>query len=152
MHCFCWTSRPGAVPRAFGSTSASRGTSACRSLFGVIVMPMLRNFERMSSRIASSSTSGRPSTRAKTFRVMSSSVGPSPPVAMTTSERFVASRTAPSSRISSSPTIVFSFTSMPMALSCSVSQSEFVSTRSGVSISEPMAMISAFIARTLRPA
>ena len=60
---------------------------------------------------------------------------------MMTSERRVASRTASSSRSSSSPTIVLSRTSIPIALSCSVSQSEFVSILSGVSNSEPMAGI-----------
>src|SRR5262245_24655315 len=74
---------------------------------------------------------------------MSSSVGPSPPVAMTISERFIASRTVSSSRASSSPTTVLSLTSTPIALSRSVNHSEFVSNRNGVNISEPIAMISA---------
>ena len=47
------------------------------------------------------------------LRVMSSSVGPRPPVVITTFERRTASLIASSRRASSSPTIVLSFTSMP---------------------------------------
>src|SRR5262249_1265739 len=106
---------------------------------------MLRRAKRVLifSMIASSRINCRFKTRAKIFRVMSSSVGPSPPVAMTISERFIASRTVSSSRASSSPTTVLSLTSTPIALSRSVSHSELVSNRNGVNISEPIAMISA---------
>ena len=62
---------------------------------------------------------------------------------MTTRERLKASRIVSSSRASSSPTMVLSLTSMPTLLSFSVSHRLFVSVRSGVSSSEPMAMISA---------
>src|SRR6185369_16187170 len=74
---------------------------------------------------------------------MSSSVGPRPPVVITTFERLVASLIASSRRASSSPTIVLSLTSIPSRLSCSVSHRLLVSVRSGANNSDPMAMISA---------
>src|SRR5712692_636070 len=74
---------------------------------------------------------------------MSSSVGPNPPVVITTRERLTESLISSSRRASSSPTIVLSLTSMPRRLSCSVSQRLLVSVRSGARSSEPMAMISA---------
>src|SRR5712691_2574068 len=74
---------------------------------------------------------------------MSSSVGPSPPVVITTRERLTASLINSSRRASSSPTIVLSLTSIPMRLSCSVSHRLLVSVRSGARSSEPLAMISA---------
>src|SRR5687768_9242639 len=74
---------------------------------------------------------------------MSSSVGPRPPVVITTLDLRAASLMASSRRASSSPTIVLSFTSIPRRLSCSVSQRLLVSVRSGASSSDPIAMISA---------
>ena len=106
-------------------------------------MPKLLNRSRISASTFSSSAKRRPSARATTLRVMSSSVGPSPPVVITTRERLTASLINSSSRASSSPTIVLSLTSIPRRLSCSVSQRLLVSVRSGARSSEPMAMISA---------
>src|SRR5262245_49771917 len=134
---------PGAVPLPFSRICAPLMTSAWRALISGI--GMLRRAKRalIFSRILSSRINWRFKTRAKIFRVMSSSVGPSPPVAMTISERFIASRTVSSSCASSSPTTVFSLTSTPIAFSRSVNHSEFVSNLKGVNISEPIAIISA---------
>src|SRR5688500_301455 len=74
---------------------------------------------------------------------MSSSVGPRPPVVITTLDRRTASLIASSRRASSSPTIVLSLTSIPRRLSFSVSQRLLVSVRSGARSSDPIAMISA---------
>ena len=51
--------RPGAVPLAFGSTAAPRGTIACRRLISGIVMPRRRKRWRIASLIARSSDSGQ---------------------------------------------------------------------------------------------
>src|ERR1041384_6005844 len=134
---------PGAVPFGFGSTTASSITIAWREFRSGIVTPKLWKRCRISASTTSSSNKRRPSARAVILRVMSSSVGPRPPVVITTFERRTASLIASSRRASSSPTIVLSFTSMPMALSFSVSQRLLVSVRSGASSSEPIAMISA---------
>src|SRR5438552_2915348 len=139
----CSRYRPGAVPFGLGKTSAPSITIACREFLSGIVTPKLWNRARISLSTFSSSSNLRPKARATTLRVMSSSVGPSPPVVMTTRERFTASLISSSRRASSSPTIVLSFTSMPTRFSLSVSQRLLVSVRSGASSSEPMAMISA---------
>ena len=60
-------------------------------------------------------------------------------------------RMAAASRSRSSPTTVFAVTSTPEQVQLSVSQSEFVSMRCGVSSSDPTAMISAFIYGSGRP-
>ena len=134
---------PGAVPAGFSRMRPPTGTRACRALLAGISNPRLRKRALMRSRISSSSTICRFSTRAKTFFVTSSSVGPSPPVAITRAERLTASRATCSRRSSLSPTIVLSSTSTPIEFSRSVRNSEFVSSRLGVKSSDPMAMISA---------
>ena len=117
---------------------------ACREFrSGMFIMPKLRNRSRISSSTFSSRDRRLPSARATTLRVMSSSVGPRPPVVITTRDRLTASLIVSSRRASSSPTTVLSRTSMPMRLSLSVSQRLFVSVRFEVNSSEPIAMISA---------
>ena len=139
----CSRNNPGAVPFGLSRTSAPSITIACRELRSGILRPKLSKRPRIHSSTFSSSNSRLPNARAATLRVISSSVGPSPPVVITTRERRTASLIASSSRASSSPTIVLSFTSMPMLFSFSVSQRLFVSDRSGARSSEPIAMISA---------
>ena len=63
-------------------------------------------------------------------------------------ERDIASRMAAARRSRSSPITHFATTSTPRLFNSAVRCSEFVSRRSGVSISEPTAMISA----SIRPA
>src|SRR5262249_28374009 len=72
------------------------------------------------------------------------------PVEMITSDLPRACRIVSSRHDSSSPTMLFDLTSMPIELSRSVSQSELVSTLNGVSISEPIAMISALFIASLK--
>src|SRR5579883_1057167 len=136
---------PGAVPREFASGSAPSGTMACCKLFSVISRPKLRKRARMCSTRSSRRRSLRPRTSETASRVRSSCVGPRPPVEMTSGTRSRASRKASRRNSRLSPTTVLRTTSMPILLSSSVRKRESVSTRSGVSSSEPTAMISAFI-------
>jgi hypothetical protein len=137
--------RPGAVPRGFSSTSAPSGTMAWRRLSAGISRLKLRKRASIARTTASSRRKGRPSSSATVSRVRSSSVGPRPPLAMTTGTRLSASRKAAARSSRLSPTIVLRRTSMPSLLSSSVRKRELVSRRSGVSSSEPTAIISAFI-------
>src|SRR6267378_2166774 len=95
--------------------------------------------------MASLRRSLRPRRSATVSRVRSSSVGPSPPLEIISGTRLSASRNASASKSRLSPTTVLRSTSMPIVFSSSVRKSELVSKRSGVSNSEPTAMISAFI-------
>jgi hypothetical protein len=63
---------------------------------------------------------------------------------ITSAQSSAAPNAAFSSR-TSSPTTAFSRTSTPTVFNCSVMNSEFVSTRNGVSSSLPTAMMQAFI-------
>src|SRR5438132_2319903 len=78
-------------------------------------------------------------------RVMSSSVGPSPPVQTTSPTDSIAPAKARVRSSTSSPITTFIRTSPPMAFSRSVITRELVSTRNGVSISLPTAMMHAFM-------
>ena len=77
-------------------------------------------------------------------RVRSSSVGPSPPVVITRSERSHARPSVSMTRPMLSPTTLVWFRSMPRAGSCCAIQALFVSTISPSRISVPIATISAF--------
>ncbi len=136
---------PGAVPRGFSRISAPSGTIAWRTLTSGISRFRERKRLSMWRRISSLRRSLRWRSSATVSRVRSSSVGPSPPEEITSGTRFNASRNASLSRSRLSPTIVFRTTSIPILFSSSVRKSELVSRRSGVSSSEPTAMISAFI-------
>ena len=105
----------------------------------------------MRSTIVSSTSSGTCSSRATAARVMSSSVGPSPPVITITSAHASAARNSSASSSTSSPATSLSRTSMPISLSRSVMNSEFVSTRNGVNISVPTATMQAPIDSTRSP-
>src|SRR6266851_4525791 len=84
-------------------------------------------------------------------RVMSSSVGPSPPVHTISSTDSIAPASTRASSSTSSPITTFIRTSPPMAFSRSVITRELVSTRNGVSISLPTAMMHAFMNRYPSP-
>src|SRR5690242_17701453 len=84
-------------------------------------------------------------------RVTSSSVGPRPPLSRMISEFEAARRMVADKRSRSSPTTYLVTTSTPRLLSWSVKYREFVSTRAGVNISEPTAIISAFMPRLKLP-
>src|SRR6185503_3010757 len=78
---------PGAVPRGLRRTTAPSITSACFSLTGAITRPNRANRAFSSSMSAGSRWRGRPSAAAAASRVRSSSGGPGPPMAITTSAR-----------------------------------------------------------------
>ena len=80
-------------------------------------------------------------------RVVIETDGPDEDEAMNSGTRSRAPRKASRKRSRLSPTTVFRRTSMPILFSSSVRKREFVSRRSGVSNSEPTAMISAFTRR-----
>src|SRR6516164_1694008 len=132
-------------PRGFSSTSAPSGTMACRRFTAGMSRLKLRKRASMARTTSSLRSKRRPSRSARVSRVRSSSVGPRPPLAITTGTRFKASRKASASSSRRSPTMVLRRTSIPSLLSSSVRNSELVSIRSGVSNSEPTAMISAFM-------
>ena len=137
--------RPGAVPRGFSRTSAPSGTMAWRRLTAGISRLKLRNRASMWRTTSSLRRSLRLRRSATVSRVRSSSVGPRPPLAITTGTRWSASRKASARSSRLSPTMVLRRTSMPSLFNSSVRKREFVSIRSGVSSSEPTAMISAFM-------
>src|SRR5579859_816548 len=137
--------RPGAVPRGFSRTSAPSGTMAWRRFTAGMSRLKLRNLASIARTTSSFRCRRRPRSSATVSRVRSSSVGPRPPLAITTGTRFSASRNASASSSRLSPTIVFRKTSMPSLFNSSVMKSELVSTRSGVRSSDPTAMISAFM-------
>ncbi len=136
---------PGAVPRGLSSGSAPSGTIAWRTFESGICRAKERTLASIARTMASLRTSLRSSNSATVSRVKSSSVGPSPPEAMISGTRFTASRKASSRSARSSPTTVLRTISIPSLFSSSVRKSELVSILSGVSSSEPTAMISAFI-------
>ena len=86
-------------------------------------------------------------TAARAPRVMSSAVGPSPPVIMTMSASPIARRIVRSSRSASSPTVTCSAIRTAKRESSPDSQAEFVSTHCPVTSSVPMLMITASIMR-----
>src|SRR5260221_2070137 len=93
------TQSPGAVPRGLGSTVAPSGTSACVRFTAGIARPRRRNRSSSARSTVSSSCSALPNTAATSRFVMSSRVGPRPPVVITKPVRSRASLTA--ARISS---------------------------------------------------
>ena len=138
--------QPGAVPIGLRSTAADAIRSACW-MFPAGIGPALRERKLASSSASSSwsiSTSS-PSTSAMAWRVISSLVGPSPPVTKMISERpKPRSRDSVSSAISS-PTMLIACRSTPSAGSRLAMCAEFVSTISPIRISVPNARISARI-------
>ena len=135
----------------FSSTSAPSGTIACLRFTSAIVRPSRRKRSSMCFITASFRTSLRPSNSATASRVKSSCVGPSPPLAITSSTRPSAPRKASFTSSFRSPTTVLRVTTMPRRFNWPVRNSELVSVRSGVSSSEPTAMISAFMILLLAP-
>ena len=140
---------PGAVPRSLESASAPSITKACRLLISAILRPARAKRCSRAAAISEWKLSLRSSACATASRVTSSSVGPRPPDRMTISPQETARRTASARRLRSSPITHFETTSTPMLFSCAVRYRELVSSRCGVSISDPTAMISAFIESSL---
>ena len=86
--------RPGAVPKGLARTVAPAGTMACTSFLAGNGRLRTAKKRWISAQTVSSKCRVRPSNWAMSSRVMSSDVGPSPPVTMTRSARPRASRTA----------------------------------------------------------
>ena len=141
--CVKW--RPGAEPRAFGITLAPRGTRAWASLIGGIVSPRSLKRARIPSRASRSRMSRRRNTVAITLRVMSSDVGPRPPVAITTSARWTAVRNASPRRSGSSPTVVWYEGQSPASARSPEIMSRFVFGTSPWRSSLPIVMTSAIM-------
>ena len=111
------TPKPGAVPTGLGRMSAPSGKSACLELLADRARPNFSRRRRMSSRLTSSRARRTPSAPATASVVMSSVVGPRPPV-HTMTRAFAASRSRASmirSRLSS--TVSCSTTSKPRPVS-----------------------------------
>ena len=138
---------PGAVPGIWSMVRAPTGTSAWRRLLAGMGRPRPPNTASMRATSDSSRTSPTPSSSAITSRVMSSWVGPRPPVTITASDRSRASPMAASMRSRLSPTEVWRWQSMPARASFSPIHAEFVSTIWPSRSSVPTATISQ---RTLR--
>ncbi len=77
----------GAVPRSFGKIMAPSGIIACFALFSVIVQPREAKYSAILFCDIWSKCIFRPSSSAAVSLVMSSQVGPSPPVVMSRSAR-----------------------------------------------------------------
>src|SRR5579875_1873877 len=141
---------PGAVPFVCSMTVAPTGTSAWRRLFAGMARPRAKNSSSMRRTSASWRTRGTPITSAIASRVMSSWVGPRPPVTMTPSLRASAVRSARTIRSLLSPTAWRKCESTPAAASCSPSQAEFVSAIWPRRSSVPTATISILISASAR--
>ncbi len=97
---------PGAVPTSFLRTVAPSTTNACLLLIpGNVFIPLARNLSHIPSQIASSNTSFLSRSSQRLSLVMSSDVGPSPPVMNVTSLLLTAEATASIISFLSSPTI-----------------------------------------------
>ena len=96
--------QPGAVPHSLSKISHPSGSIACFTLFSVISRPSFSKNTWIFSKDAVSSTRLTPSTRQMPSQVMSSTVGPRPPVVMTRSLRDKACRSVAVRRSILSPT------------------------------------------------
>jgi len=85
---------------------APRGMKAWRRLEGESLKPRARKKASICAMRCSENSSSRPVAAATASRVMSSAVGPMPPVVMTTSERARAWRRTAVRRLRLSPTVV----------------------------------------------
>ena len=98
------THQPGAVPRGLGRIVPEGMIVACLMLRAGMSLPRPAKKARSVAAAPGSTRASSPTARAMASRVMSSSVGPRPPVQMTTSERSSAVRISPPSRSTLSPT------------------------------------------------
>ena len=131
----------GAVPRSLFSTSQQRGTSACARFTGVSSYPRLSKMRFTFSSAIGLSTNSLPKYSQSNFLVMSSLVGPRPPVTSTASLLCIASSTASQMACCSSPTTIVLRTSMPAAVSMWLIVEALVLTTCPISSSSPMLMI-----------
>ena len=137
------TAQPGAVPTALGKAVAPSGSRAC--LRWLDDMGRLPKYSRRRARLSASSSNGTFATRATVSLVRSSSVGPSPPVVITTSARPRASRRAASRRGPLSPRVCTCKRSTPRAESSRATWAASALTVCPKRSSVPTEMISARI-------
>ncbi len=119
---------PGAVPRGLGSTLAPSGTSAWVRLTAGMGRPSRLNRASMLASNPWSSTSRLPNSSATTPLVMSSRVGPRPPVVTTNAVRSSASATAARIASGRSATVVRRVISAPAAARARPSSAALLST------------------------
>ena len=134
----CSIHRPGAVPNGLESTVQSFGTKACWRLVSVKSMPREAKISVTCFNVGSSMTSSRWKMSQMIFLVMSSLVGPRPPVMMTTS--VLARDEVTVSRMAwlSSPMVMTSVSSNPAADICCPMKAALVLTTCPMSSSSPM--------------
>ena len=140
--------RPGAVPTGLCRASKPSGTPAMRRAAGVRSRPRAAKSASRCAATPSSSTTGMPNHSATTSRVRSSVVGPSPPVATTSSTPSSTARwSAPRMPARVSRTVSHRSSSTPSAARRSPSQAAFVSTVWPMSISSPIVSRTAFMGK-----
>ena len=137
--------RPGAVPQRLRSTVAPRGTSAWLRLLSTGTRPIRANRSTRAAHTRSSKSSGAPNSSATARLLMSSRVGPSPPVVITAPVRSRPSRTASRMAPTLSLTLVRRTTVTPAAERARASSAPLVSTVKPSSSSVPMVTSSMFI-------
>src|SRR4029453_1480618 len=120
--------RPGAVPHRFGSTVAPRGTCACVRLLSTGFRKSRANRSSKACHTSSSNSSDAPYSSAIVTLVMSSRVGPRPPVVSTARVRASASATAWRMSAARSPTAVRRTTRTPRAAQARAISAPLVST------------------------
>jgi len=135
---------PGAVPRGLGRMVAPSGTSAWVRLTAGIGRPNRWNRAAIPASSPSSSTSRLPNSSATTVFVMSSRVGPRPPVVTKQPVRSSASATAARIASGRSATVTRRVISAPTAARARPSSAAFESTVYPSSSSVPMVTISSF--------
>lgn len=144
---WCLTANPEAVPDGLGMSSAPRGMSAWMALDSEGVRP---SSAKKAWRFLSASVfvmSGTPQNSATVCRVMSSGVGPMPPVMMMVSARSDAPARAARMSFLRSPIAVWRVTSRPRQVSWPEMYAALVSAMRPAINSLPMDISSTFIGR-----
>ena len=140
-----------AVPTGLGTTRAEAGKRVWRRLLSGIGRPKRANLARSRSSEPSSALSSSPSRSATASRVMSSSVGPRPPLTTTSAAPLAARRSAATMLARSSATSVTLTSRWPARLSQPPSQNPFPSRVRPSRSSSPMqTMLTIAIAASCR--
>ena len=138
----------GAVPTSLFNTSQHFGTRAWARLTGVSSKPRTAKRRFTFSSATSLSTSSEPKYSHSSFFVISSFVGPSPPVTSTVSDECMAASTACQMSSRLSPTTTVFPTSIPASVSIRAIVEAFVLTTCPISSSSPILIIVTFIILT----
>ena len=158
--CASSSQMPGADPWRLGRIVQPSGTMACwRLLAGSSCPKRLRHRSSRAARISGSRTIPRPKIEAIAGLVMSSAVGPSPPVVITAPVRSRASCTALAMAVASSPQVARRTMRTPRVANSRARCAALVSIVKPRSSSSPIVTISMFMEETyherqrrLRPA